>query len=76
MKTAKLHHSPMKSRLCTGFDGVWNLCRARKGQQSCEGSGAQALWGVPKGNGIVQFGEDEVQGRPYWNLQHSERQLR
>lgn len=73
----------MKGRLCTAFNGVKNLqsswaslwSTSRKEQQSCEDSGAQALWGLPEGHGVVQFGEQEVQGRPYHNLQYSERRL-
>jgi len=29
---------------------------SRDGQQSCEGSGAQLLWGAVEGTGIVQSG--------------------
>jgi len=31
---------------------------SREGQQSCEGSGAQVLWGVAEETGIVQSGEE------------------
>ena len=36
---------------------------SRDGQQSYEGSGAQVLWGVAEGTGMVQSGEEEAQGR-------------
>ena len=42
---------------------------SRERQRSCEGSGAQALWGAADGTGIVQSGEEEAQGRPYCCLQ-------
>ena len=38
---------------------------SREGQQRCEGSGPQVLWGVAEETGIVQSGE-EAQGRPYY----------
>jgi len=41
---------------------------SREGQQSCEGSGAQALWDAAEGAGIVQSGEEEVQRAPYCSL--------
>jgi len=40
----------------------WNV--SREGQQSCEGSGAQILWGMDEGAGIFKTGEEEAQGRP------------
>ena len=39
----------------------WSM--SREGQWSCEGAGAQALWGVTEGTGIVQSGEEGVGGR-------------
>jgi len=33
-----------------------------EGQQSCEMSGAQVLWGMAEGDGIVQYEEEEAQG--------------
>ena len=45
----------------------------REKQLSCEGSGAQVLWGVAEGPGEVQYGEEEAQGRPYHSLQWPER---
>jgi len=39
------------------------------------GSGAQVLWGVAKGTGIVQSGEEEPQRRPSPSLQLPERRL-
>ena len=47
----------------------------REGQQSCEGSGAQILWGAAEGTGIVQSGEEEAQRSPYCSLQLPERRL-
>ena len=47
----------------------------REGQQSCEGSGAQILWGAAEGTGIVQSGEEEAQRRPYCSLQLPEGRL-
>lgn len=47
----------------------------REGQQSSDGSGAQALQGVAEGTGISQSGEEEVQGRPYCPLQLFGRRL-
>jgi len=41
-----------------------------KGNKTGEGSGAQALWGVAEGSGIVQSGEEEW---PYHSLQLPER---
>ena len=38
-----------------------------------EGSGAQVLWGVAEGTGIVQSGEKEAQGRLHCSLQQPER---
>ena len=32
----------------------------REGQRSCEGSGAQVLWGAAEGTGLVQSGEEEA----------------
>ena len=46
-----------------------------EGQQNCEGSGAQALWGVAEGTGIVQSGEEEAQVGPYCSLQVPEGRL-
>ena len=40
-----------------------------------EGSGAQVLWGVAEGTGIVQSGEKEAQGRPCHLLQLPEKRL-
>ena len=48
---------------------------SREVQQSCKGSGAQVLWGVTDGTGIVQSAEEEAQGRPYHSLQLPERRL-
>lgn len=47
----------------------------RGGQQSCEASGAQVLWGAAERAGIAQSGEDEAQGRPYRFLQLHEGRL-
>jgi len=38
-------------------------------------SGAQVLWAAAEGTGIVQSGEEEVQGRPYRSLQLPEGRL-
>ena len=38
---------------------------SREGQRSCEGSGAQGLWGAGEGAGIVQAAEEKAQGIPY-----------
>ena len=48
---------------------------SRKGQWSCEGSGAQVLWGAAEGAGIVQSGEEEAQRRPHCNQQLTEGRL-
>ena len=48
---------------------------SRGGQQNCEGSGIQVLWGVAEGTGVVQPGEEEAQGRPYCSLKLTERRL-
>jgi len=45
---------------------------SREGQRSCEGSGAQVLWGTAEGTGIVQSGGEEAEGRPYHSLQLAE----
>ena len=45
----------------------------REGQQSCEGSGAQILWGVAEGAGIVQLGGGSEE--TYHSLQLPERRL-
>ena len=50
-----------------------SMCR--EGQLSCEGTGAQVLWGVAEGAGIVQSGEENAQGRPHSSLQLLERRL-
>ena len=42
---------------------------SREGQWSCDGSGAQVLWGAAEETGIVQSGEEEVQGKRYCFLQ-------
>ena len=42
---------------------IWSV--SREGQQSCEGTGTQVLWGVAEGTGIVQSGEEQVQGKPH-----------
>jgi len=47
----------------------------REVEQSCEESGAQVLWGVAEGTGIVRSGEKEPQGRPYCSLQLPEGRL-
>ena len=39
------------------------LSMSREGQQSCEGSGAQALQGVAEGTGVIQSGEEENFGK-------------
>jgi len=39
-----------------------------KGNEACEGSGAQALWEAAEEAGIVQFGEGKAQGWPYRSL--------
>ena len=44
-----------------------------EGQRSCEGSGAQVLWGVAEGTGIVKPGEEEAQGTRYGSLQLPDR---
>ena len=44
-------------------------CAFREGQWSCEGSGAQTLWGVAEGARVVQSGEEEAQEGPYCFLQ-------
>ena len=51
----------------------WSM--SKEGQQSCEGSGAQVLWGVAEGIGMVQPGEEEAQGRRYGSVQLPERRL-
>ena len=45
----------------------WGM--SREGQQSCEGSGAQALWGGAEGAGIVKPGEEDAQGRAHCTVQ-------
>lgn len=35
-----------------------------KVSETCEGSGAQILWGDTEGTGVVQSGEEEAQGKP------------
>lgn len=39
-----------------------------KGNAAGEESGAQDLWGIAKGAGVVHLGGKEVQGRPYHSL--------
>ena len=39
-----------------------------KGNEDNEGTGAQVLWGVVKGTGIVQSGEEKSQGRTHHSL--------
>jgi len=51
----------------------WSV--SREGQRSCEGSGAQILWGATEGTRIVQSGEEKAQGRTYRTLQLPERRL-
>jgi len=51
----------------------WNM--SREGQWGCEGPGAQVLWGLSEGTGIVWSGEEEAQGRPYDCVQPSEGKL-
>ena len=46
---------------------------SRKGQQSCEGLGAQILWREAEGAGIVQSGGEDAQGRLSCPLQLPER---
>ena len=46
---------------------------SREGEQSCEESGAQVLWGAVEGTGVVCL--KEAQGRPYYPLQLPERTL-
>ena len=41
----------------------------REGQQRTERSGVQDLRGAAEETGIVQFGEEEAQGRLYHSLQ-------
>jgi len=48
---------------------------SREGQWSCKGSEAQLLWGAAEGTGIVQSGEEEAQGRPYYSLQSPESRM-
>ena len=48
---------------------------SREQQRSSDGSGAQVLQKVTEGTGIVQFGEEEAQGRPYHSLQLPEKRL-
>ena len=38
-------------------------------QQSCEGSGAQVLWGTAEETGIIQSGEKKAQRKPCCPLQ-------
>ena len=47
----------------------------KKGNKACGGSGAHILQDVAEGTGIVQSGEEEVQGRPYRSLQPLQRRL-
>lgn len=35
---------------------------SREVQQSCEGSGAEALWGAAVGTGMVEPGEERLKG--------------
>jgi len=37
----------------------WSM--SREGQQSCEESGAQILWGATEGTGIIQSEKEEAQ---------------
>jgi len=46
-----------------------------RGEQSCEGSGAQVLWGASEETGMVQSVEEEAQRRHYCSIQLSERRL-
>jgi len=48
---------------------------SREGEQSCEGSGAQVLWGASEETGMVQSVEEEAQRRHYCSIQLSERRL-
>ena len=41
---------------------------SEKGNKAGEGSGAQILWGVAEGAGVVQSGEEKAQGRHYCSL--------
>ena len=43
--------------------GMEGLQCVQEGQQSCEGSGLQVLWGEIEGTGIVQTVEEQDQGR-------------
>ena len=40
-----------------------------------EGSRELVLWGAAEGTGIVQFAEEEAEGRPYCSLQLPEMRL-
>ena len=46
-----------------------------KSNKDGEGSGAQVLCGAAEETGIVQFQEEEAQGRPFCSLQLPERRL-
>ena len=54
---------------------VMPLLQVKKGSEDGEGSGAQVLWGVSEGTGIVYSGEEDAQGRSYCSLQLPERKL-
>ena len=38
---------------------------SRDGQQSCERTGAQGLWGAAERAGIALSGEEEAEGKPH-----------
>ena len=61
---------PLISRKTLWF---WSVFREQ--QRSCEGSEAQVLWEVAEGIEIVQYGEEEAQGRHHHSLQLPERRL-
>lgn len=42
---------------------------------SCKGPRAQGLWAVAEEVGMVQFGVEDAQDRPYRSLQLSERRF-
>jgi len=51
----------------------WNM--SKEGQQSCEGTGAEVLWGLDEGIGLVQSGEEKAQGKLYASPQLPEESL-
>ena len=58
---------------CVNLDLWWASVQPGAGLN--EGFGARAIWGVAEGTGVVQFGEEKAQGRPYGSLHQPEGRL-